>query len=66
MSLYEEVAKKRKVAVNVRKVIHLRKDIADDLQYVMDNGISYDEIVELALEKLPIRKLAEDIKKQQQ
>ena len=66
MSLIEEVAKKRKVSVNVRKVIHLRKDIADDLKYVMDNGISYDEIIELALEKLPIKKLAEDIKKQQQ
>lgn len=63
MSLIEELDRRKKEVVNIKKAVKLRKDIAEDLKYVMDKGISFDELLELALEKLPIKKLVEDLKK---
>lgn len=44
-----------------KRKIKMHKEIVDAVNYLRDNGIDIDELIELALTKLPVKKLVKEI-----
>jgi len=62
MSLISELNQKKYKDYDLgKKKLKLNTEIAEALDFVVKNGFTIDEVVELALEKLPIKRLVKEI-----
>ena len=60
MGLLEELPSERKTIVI--KSIKVEKKVYDELTFLKENGVAIDEVIVLALKKLPVSKLVKEIK----